>query len=318
MCVPSRKMTAGLGFQEVTTVHSVYRPLLFPQSAVGIPSWADLYRTMREHAHACEALRNIELALCAGQIEEAVLAGEELTRHCEDNEVLLAINISIVVALARQGDLLLAREHASSASSFAQQTLGLAHPLSVELLRWELHFMTFTLMPDVAKRKYPQLLSKAQETWGNQCAEYWYLRFEELIARSFERSDYHLAIQYTALQEQIEPILGKRHPLYLLTMLFLGHHRWEDGNRSEAKQALKTLSALLASPADICDETPFPEAINFYQGLSDMARQLREAYAHAATVNFQTLGKIWANLPDVPTLAAPEVEKQGTGLGKLT
>lgn len=114
--------------------------------------------------------------------ESFLLAAHLLTHESQCTPLMaarLAAESSLI--LAQEGDIVAARTLAARATRSALHSLGALHSATLDLRRWELHWMTFTLMHGIAQRRYARLVRDAGTLWGQASPEYWKIRLEALI-----------------------------------------------------------------------------------------------------------------------------------------
>lgn len=167
------------------------------------------------------AARDTELDMSAlleahehAQIDRSLEEGEKLIAHPQCTHELHAhIILANAFLLSEEPDIVAARILVSQGIRDAQKHLGSTHPLTMELRRCELHWMSFTLMEDIAIRRYKKFFKDAELVWGIDSAKYWLSRVESLVPMSHSGSFFPLARRIESVQKGIACHLGSTHLL---------------------------------------------------------------------------------------------------------
>lgn len=135
-----------------------------------------------DEASVAPYLREFRRAVENRNHEAAILAALCVRKcHRASPEVRAILSLYSAYIVASEGDLPAARVLASQERAIAAERLGQCHELTVELRRWELHWMTFTRMADIAMRRYRALVNDALHVWGVDDERYWQVRLESAI-----------------------------------------------------------------------------------------------------------------------------------------
>lgn len=191
----------------------------------------------------------------AGNDDDGILAAQRLADEPEcPEELRVALELSCAIVIADQGDLAAARMFASRAVTRGRHSLGSTHDLVLELRRWEVHWMTFTMMEDIAIKRYRALLADARKVWGECDPRYWRLRLESAIPLVFDRRMPALMKRMESIVRQIPTHTFEFRDLRANALLVLAQHYVDFGEADNAERTYQTLVDWCDTWADMIDE----------------------------------------------------------------
>lgn len=201
-------------------------------------------------------LATFQEAHSRGDIDRSLEEGEKLMAHpaCTD-EMRAMIILENATALSEEPDIVSARMLASQGVGEAVKRLGSTHPLTMELRRRELHWMCFTLMEDIAIRRYRKFLKDAARVWGKETPKYWLCVAESLIPLSQSGAFYPVARRLESLQKGIGRKLGETHLLRYAAGVAHVQHYLSVANLDAAQAAIHTMSTWAHAPLEASGHT---------------------------------------------------------------